>query len=54
MATFFYQATDTSGEIIEGDIEAPDYKVAVQKVRSLNYYPIKVAQEEPETSFFKQ
>ncbi len=54
MATYFYQATDTAGEIIEGDIEASDYHVAVQKVRSLNYFPIKVTQEEPDTSFLKK
>jgi general secretion pathway protein F len=54
MAIFFYQATDLAGAIIEGDIEAPDYRVAVQKVRSLNYYPIKVTQEKPDTSFFKK
>ena len=54
MTTYFYQATDTSGEIIEGDIEAPDYGVAVQKVRSLNYFPIKVSPEKPDTSFFKK
>jgi len=54
MTTYFYQATDTTGEIIEGDIEAPDYSVAVQKVRNLNYFPIKVTQEKPDTSFFKQ
>jgi general secretion pathway protein F len=53
MATYFYQATDTTGEIIEGDIEAPDYRIAVQKVRSLNYFPIKVTQDKPGTSFFK-
>jgi len=54
MTTYFYQATDTAGEIIEGDIEAPDYKVAVQKVRSLNYFPIKVTREQPDTSFLKK
>jgi general secretion pathway protein F len=54
MTTYFYQATDTSGEIIEGDIEAPDYGVAVQKVRSLNYFPIKVSPEKPDTSFLKK
>jgi general secretion pathway protein F len=54
MATYFYQATDTTGEIIEGDIEASDYRVAVQKVRSLNYFPIKVSPEKPDTSFFKR
>ena len=36
MTTYFYQATDPAGEIIEGDIEASDYRVAVQKVRNLN------------------
>ncbi len=54
MTTYFYQATDTAGEIIEGDIEASDYRIAVQKVRSLNYFPIKVTQEKPDTSFFKK
>jgi general secretion pathway protein F len=54
MATYFYQATDSTGEIIEGDIEASDYQIAVQKVRSLNYFPIKVTQDKPETSFLKK
>ena len=54
MTTYFYQATDTSGEIIEGDIEAPDYGVAVQKVRNLNYFPIKVSPEKPGASFLKK
>jgi general secretion pathway protein F len=54
MTTYFYQATDTAGAIIEGDIEAPDYRVAIQKVRSLNYFPIKVTEEKPDTSFFKK
>ena len=54
MTIFFYQATDPAGEIIEGDIEASDYRVAVQKVRNLNYFPIKVTQEKPDTSFLKK
>jgi len=54
MATYFYQATDTAGEIIEGDIEASDYRVAVQKVRNLNYFPIKITQEKLDTSFLKK
>lgn len=53
MTTYFYQATDTTGEIIEGDIEAPDYRIAVQKVRSLNYFPIKVTEDKPDTSLLK-
>jgi len=54
MTIYFYQATDPAGEIIEGDIEAPDYRIAVQKVRSLNYFPIKVTQEKPDTSFLRK
>ena len=53
MATYFYQASDPAGEIVEGDVEAPDHQVAVQKVRSLNYFPIKVTQEQPHPFFFK-
>ena len=54
MTTYFYQATDPAGKIIEGDIEAPDQQIAVQKVRSLNYFPIKVSPEKPDTSFLKK
>jgi general secretion pathway protein F len=54
MTTYFYQATDPAGKIIEGDIEASDYGVAVQKVRGLNYFPIKVTQEKPATPFLKK
>lgn len=54
MTTYFYQATDMAGKIIEGDIEASDYRVAVQKVRSLNYFPIRVTQETPDTSFLNK
>ena len=53
MATYFFQATDPAGEIIEGDIEASNYQVAVQKVRNLNYFPIQVTQEQPRRSLFK-
>ena len=53
MTTYFYQATDPAGEIVEGDIEASDYRVALQKVRNLNYFPIRVSEEKPEKSFFK-
>jgi len=53
MATYFFQAADPAGEIIEGDIEASNYQVAVQKVRNLNYFPIQVTQEQPRRSLFK-
>ena len=53
MTTYFYQATDETGKIIEGDIEAPDYRIAVQKVRGLNYYPIRVSEDQPNQSVFR-
>lgn len=54
MTTYFYQATDPEGGIIEGDIEASDYRMAIEKVRNLNYFPIKVSEEKPETSLLKK
>lgn len=45
MTEYFYQATDRKGKLIEGSIDAPDYRMAVQRVRGLNYFPIKVSQE---------
>ncbi|MEE9258356.1 MAG: type II secretion system F family protein [Nitrospinaceae bacterium] len=50
MTVYFYQATDKSGKLIEGDIEASDYRMAVQRVRGLNYFPIKVSEEKPKKS----
>ncbi len=45
MATYFYQATTQSGQLIEGDVEALDRKVAIQKIRQMNYFPIEVTTE---------
>ena len=53
MATYFYQATDQTGEIVEGNLDASDYDVAVQKVRSLNYFPIRISADRPKASLFK-
>lgn len=50
MSVYFYQATDRSGKLIEGDLEAPDYRKAVLKLRTLNYLPIKVSLEKPKKS----
>ena len=47
MTVYFYQATDRSGKFIEGNIEAPDYRFAVEKIRSLNYLPIQVLVDKP-------
>jgi len=42
MTVFVYKATDQKGHFIEGDIEAPNYHVAVQQIQKLNYFPIHV------------
>lgn len=47
MTVYFYQATDQSGRLIQGDVEASDYHTAVQRVRNLNYFPIKISEEKP-------
>lgn len=47
MAVFFYQATDDKGKVVEGDLEAPDLRIAIEKVRKLRYFPIKVTPDTP-------
>lgn len=47
MTVFFYQATDKNGKFIEGDIDAPDYQMAVAKIRGLNYFPVQIREEKP-------
>ena len=44
MTVYSYKATDKSGKFVEGDIDAPDYHAAVQQIRQLNYFPVKVAE----------
>lgn len=44
MTVYYYKATDQNGKHVEGDISAPDYKGAVQKIRKLNYFPVKVSE----------
>jgi type II secretion system protein F len=44
MTVYSYKATDKSGQFVEGDLEASDYRTAIQKIRQLNYFPIKVAE----------
>lgn len=47
MTVYFYQATDKNGKFIEGDLDAPDYRMAIAKIRSLNYFPVHVWEEKP-------
>ena len=44
MTVYSYKATDKSGKFIEGDIDAPDYQTAIEQIRQLNYFPVKVAE----------
>ncbi|MEK9629118.1 MAG: type II secretion system F family protein [Nitrospinota bacterium] len=44
MTVYYYKATDQNGKYVEGDISASDYKGAVQKIRKLNYFPVKVSE----------
>ena len=44
MTVYYYKATDQNGKYVEGDINAPDYRGAVQKIRKLNYFPVKVSE----------
>ncbi|MCH8156526.1 MAG: type II secretion system F family protein, partial [Nitrospinae bacterium] len=48
MTLFYYKATDRRGKSIEGDIEASDYRNAVDRVRGLNYFPIKISESKPD------
>ena len=44
MTVYSYKATDQNGKYVEGDINAPDYKDAIQQIRKLNYFPVKVSE----------
>ncbi len=44
MTVYTYKATDQNGKYVEGDINAPDYKAAIQQIRKLNYFPVKVSE----------
>jgi general secretion pathway protein F len=44
MTVFVYKATDQNGQFVEGNLEAPNYHVAVKKIQKLNYFPIKVTE----------
>ena len=42
MTVFSYKATDSQGNFVEGDVDAPDYRIAVEQIRKLQYFPIQV------------
>ena len=44
MTVYSYKATDKNGKFIEGDVDAPDYQAAIEHIRQLNYFPVKIAE----------
>ena len=53
MALFTYQATDSSGALVKGSLEANDEKALVDRLHEMGYFPISVkkgAEEEPSSS----
>ena len=44
MTVYTYKATDKNGTYVEGNISASDYKGAIQQIRKLNYFPVKVSE----------
>ncbi len=51
MTVYSYKATDQNGKYVEGSINAQDYKGAVQQIRQLNYFPVKVSEGKGSTNF---
>ena len=51
MTVYTYKATDKNGKYVEGDISASDYKAAIQQIRMLNYFPVKVSEGKGSSKF---
>ena len=51
MTVYTYKATDKNGKYVEGDISASDYKAAIQQIRKLNYFPVKVSEGKGTSKF---
>src|SRR5206468_2810412 len=49
--TFAYRAADRQGETIEGVMEAPDLRGAVERLQRDSYFPIRVAPQDERRSF---
>ena len=51
MGVFSYKATDSQGNFVEGQIDAPDYRLAVEQIRKLQYFPIQVQEGKTKKGF---
>lgn len=49
MPIYHYKAVAASGEITEGDIEAPSQKIAIDRLQSAGYLPISAAEKSDKT-----
>lgn len=45
MAQYGYSATDSTGKLIQGSMEAADEKSLADKLQEMGYYPIKICQD---------
>jgi len=41
MPRYRYKAVSASGEVLEGELDAPDEAAAIQQMRDLNYLPVR-------------
>lgn len=53
MAHFFYRATNQTGEVVEGDVEAVDETGAIQKIRQMDCFPVEITTKRPQAFFEK-
>ncbi len=51
MTEFAYKATDNTGKIVEGLMEAPEEREVISKLQSLGYIPIKIGHRSKARSF---
>jgi len=42
MAEFFYKASDRSGKVVQGSLEAPDQAAVIAHIRKMGYTPIRI------------
>lgn len=42
MANYFYKASDRSGKVVQGSIEAPDQAAVIAYIRKMGYIPIRI------------
>jgi len=54
MATFTYRASDNTGKVLEGSVEAKDLINATSRIRDMNYFPIEIQMKKQASGFSKE